>query len=192
VLIVFALADPYSGDVAVRPDCAAVIRGPLGGGAAVRTTMHFAAVAVLLLAATLPLLAQALAPERVVVGVYITQIYDLDLTGGSFTASFWLWTRHRGGNIRQHGHGRSLHASEPLDPTTIATGTRLAVLGENGTLAAHHSPPRQRVQLSSDGIAAYVEAVELAFGAEVDPRRSSRHKQQFMPRNRRVHPCCRL
>jgi len=54
--------------------------------------------------AVLPLLAQAppalAGPERVVIGVYITQIYDLDPTGGSFTASFWLWTRHRGGNIR--------------------------------------------------------------------------------------------
>jgi hypothetical protein len=39
-------------------------------------------------------------PERVVIGVYVTQIYDLDPTGSSFTASFWLWTRHRGGNIR--------------------------------------------------------------------------------------------
>ncbi|MBV8546791.1 MAG: hypothetical protein JO093_06460 [Acidobacteria bacterium] len=39
-------------------------------------------------------------PERVVIGVYVTQIYDLDPTGASFTASFWLWARHRGGNIR--------------------------------------------------------------------------------------------
>jgi len=65
--------------------------------------MQFAAV--LLLATTLPLHAQtpppaAPGPERVVVGVYVTQIYDLDPTGGSFTASFWLWSRHRGGNIR--------------------------------------------------------------------------------------------
>ncbi|MEA2328440.1 MAG: hypothetical protein QOE68_3399, partial [Thermoanaerobaculia bacterium] len=57
------------------------------------------------IAAALPLRAQApppvpAGPERVVVGVYVTQIYDLDPTGGSFTASFWLWTRHRGGNIR--------------------------------------------------------------------------------------------
>jgi hypothetical protein len=61
---------------------------------------------VLALAVALPLRAQAPAPpaaarpERVVIGVYVTQIYDLDPTGGSFTASFWLWTRHRGGNIR--------------------------------------------------------------------------------------------
>jgi hypothetical protein len=59
---------------------------------------------VLALLAALPLRAQAppaaAGPERVVIGVYVTQIYDLDPTGGSFTASFWLWTRHRGGNIR--------------------------------------------------------------------------------------------
>src|SRR4051812_24163424 len=62
-------------------------------------------LAVLLLVAAYPLRAQVPAPapagpERVVVGVYVTQIYDLDPTGNSFTASFWLWTRHRGGNIR--------------------------------------------------------------------------------------------
>lgn len=67
-------------------------------------TLRFA-VAVLSLVAALPLRAQAPAPaaagpERVVVGVYVTQIYDLDPTGNSFTATFWLWTRHRGGNIR--------------------------------------------------------------------------------------------
>lgn len=58
----------------------------------------------LALVAALPLFAQAppaaAGPERVVIGVYVTQIYDLDPTGGSFTASFWLWTRHRGGNIK--------------------------------------------------------------------------------------------
>lgn len=70
------------------------------------TMLRFAAAAVLSLVAALPLLAQAPAPpaaagpERVVVGIYVTQIYDLDPTGGSFTASFWLWTRHRGGNIK--------------------------------------------------------------------------------------------
>ena len=68
-------------------------------------TMRFAAAAVLLIAATLTAHAQtqapvATGPERVVIGVYVTQIYDLDPTGGSFTASFWLWTRHRGGNVR--------------------------------------------------------------------------------------------
>jgi hypothetical protein len=68
--------------------------------------LRFAAAAVLVLVAALPLRAQAPAPpspagpERVVVGVYVTQIYDLDPAGNSFTASFWLWTRHRGGNIR--------------------------------------------------------------------------------------------
>jgi hypothetical protein len=65
--------------------------------------LRFAAV--LALIGALPLCAQVptLAPpgpERVVVGVYVTQIYDLDPAGNSFTASFWLWTRHRGGNIR--------------------------------------------------------------------------------------------
>jgi hypothetical protein len=68
--------------------------------------LRFAAVAAILaLATALPLHAQVpppavTGPERVVVGIYVTQIYDLDPTGGSFTASFWLWSRHRGGNIR--------------------------------------------------------------------------------------------
>jgi hypothetical protein len=66
--------------------------------------LRLAAVAAALsLVAALPLRAQTPAPagpERVVIGVYVTQIYDLDPTGGSFTASFWLWTRHRGGDIR--------------------------------------------------------------------------------------------
>jgi hypothetical protein len=66
---------------------------------------RLAAAAVLALIAALPLRAQSPAPlpagpERVVIGVYVTQIYDLDPAGSSFTASFWLWTRHRGGNIR--------------------------------------------------------------------------------------------
>jgi hypothetical protein len=82
--------------------------------------MQFAAV--LLLAANLPVHAQTPAPaapgpERVVVGVYVTQIYDLDPTGGSFTASFWLWTRHRGGDIRPldtiHVLGAKKVESEP-------------------------------------------------------------------------------
>jgi len=68
------------------------------------TMRRFAAAAVLALLAALPLHGQEAAlpagPERVVVGVYVTQIYDLDPAGGSFTASFWLWTRHRGGDIR--------------------------------------------------------------------------------------------
>jgi len=70
------------------------------------TTLRFAAAAVLALIAARPLRAQAPAPpappgpEHVVIGIYVTQIYDLDPTGGSFTASFWLWTRHRAGNIR--------------------------------------------------------------------------------------------
>jgi len=59
------------------------------------TTLRFAAAAVLALLAALPLRAQVPAPspagpEHVVIGVYVTQIYDLDPTGGSFTASFWL------------------------------------------------------------------------------------------------------
>jgi hypothetical protein len=68
--------------------------------------LRFAAVAAILaLATALPLHAQVpppavTGPERVVVGIYVTQIYDLDPTGGSFTASFWLWTRHRGADIR--------------------------------------------------------------------------------------------
>ncbi|HEV7572735.1 MAG TPA: hypothetical protein VGQ21_14650 [Thermoanaerobaculia bacterium] len=47
-------------------------------------------------------------PEQIVIGVYVTQIYDMDPTGGSFSASFWLWTRHRDGNIH------------PLDTVEIA------------------------------------------------------------------------
>jgi hypothetical protein len=94
------------------------------------TTMRFAAAALLLLAVTLPLHAQTSAPaapgpERVVVGVYVTQIYDLDPTGGSFTASFWLWTRHRGGNIRPldtiHILGAKKVESEPT-LTTVKAG----------------------------------------------------------------------
>jgi hypothetical protein len=69
------------------------------------TMPRVAAAAVLALIASLPLRAQAPAPapsgpEHVIIGVWVTQIYDLDPTAGSFTASFWLWTRHRGGNLR--------------------------------------------------------------------------------------------
>jgi hypothetical protein len=67
------------------------------------TTRRLAVAAVFALIAALPLSGQAPAPagpERVVIGVYVTQIYDLDPAGNAFTASFWLWTRHRGGNIR--------------------------------------------------------------------------------------------
>jgi hypothetical protein len=68
-------------------------------------TMTRLAALLLAFAAVLPARAQTptpstAGPERVVIGVYVTQIYDLDPTGGSFTASFWLWTRHRGGDIR--------------------------------------------------------------------------------------------
>jgi hypothetical protein len=69
------------------------------------TMPRLAAAAMLALIAVLPVRAQApppvpAGPERVVIGVYVTQIYDLDPAGSSFSASFWLWTRHRGGNIR--------------------------------------------------------------------------------------------
>ena len=53
------------------------------------------------LALALPLCAESPAaspasgPEKVVIGVWVTQIYDLDPSGNSFTASFWVWTRHR-------------------------------------------------------------------------------------------------
>jgi len=60
-----------------------------------------AAAFLLALALAVPLHAEppavpaAKAPERVLIGVYVTQIYDLDPSGSSFTACFWVWTRHR-------------------------------------------------------------------------------------------------
>jgi hypothetical protein len=69
------------------------------------TLPRLAVLSMFVLVAVVPLRAETPAPspagpERVVVGIYVTQIYDLDPTGNSFTASFWLWTRHRGGNIQ--------------------------------------------------------------------------------------------
>ncbi|MEA2336149.1 MAG: hypothetical protein QOE82_156 [Thermoanaerobaculia bacterium] len=58
------------------------------------------AAVILTLAFAMPLRAQRpavstpKAPERVLIGVWVTQIYDLDPSGGSFTATFWVWTRH--------------------------------------------------------------------------------------------------
>ncbi|HEV7426800.1 MAG TPA: hypothetical protein VGQ46_10565 [Thermoanaerobaculia bacterium] len=77
------------------------------------TMLRFAAAAIFVLVAALPVLAAVPAPstagpEQIVIGVYVTQIYDMDPTGGSFSASFWLWTRHRDGNIH------------PLDTVEIA------------------------------------------------------------------------
>src|SRR4051812_3526318 len=72
-------------------------------GTSILTTLRFTAAAALSLFAILPLRAQSpptAGPERVVVGIYVMQIYDLDPAGNSFTATFWLWTRHRDGNIR--------------------------------------------------------------------------------------------
>jgi hypothetical protein len=72
-------------------------------------TMPRLAAVLLAIAAVLPMCGAEVAPppaavpagpERVVVGVYVTQIYDLDPTGNSFTVTFWAWTRHHGGNIR--------------------------------------------------------------------------------------------
>jgi hypothetical protein len=52
--------------------------------------------------------APAKVPEPVLVGVWVTQIYDLDPSGGSFTACFWVWTRH------------PVNAIHPLDTLHIA------------------------------------------------------------------------
>jgi hypothetical protein len=51
------------------------------------------------LRAELPAAPPAKRPEPVTIGVYVTQIYDLDPAGNSFTASFWVWARHRDRNI---------------------------------------------------------------------------------------------
>ncbi len=55
----------------------------------------------LLLAMALPLRADlpgtptAKEPEKVIIGVYVTQIYDLDPAGSAFSTAFWVWARHR-------------------------------------------------------------------------------------------------
>jgi hypothetical protein len=46
----------------------------------------------LFLAVVLPLRA---APERVLVGAYVTDLYDFNPGSNCYTVSFWLWTRHR-------------------------------------------------------------------------------------------------
>jgi hypothetical protein len=69
------------------------------------TMPRFAVALFVALALALPLRAESPAaspgrgPEPVVVGVYVTQIYDLDPSGNSFSASFWVWTRHRAHGI---------------------------------------------------------------------------------------------
>jgi hypothetical protein len=69
----------------------------------------FVAVALALpLRAASPAATPASGPERVVIGIYVTQIYDLDPTGNSFSVSFWLWARH---------HRTDIH---PLDTVEIA------------------------------------------------------------------------
>ncbi|MEA2239825.1 MAG: hypothetical protein QOC81_4549 [Thermoanaerobaculia bacterium] len=69
--------------------------------------LTLAALATPLRAAS-PAVPTAKAPERVLVGIWVTQIYDLDPSGGSFTACFWVWTRH------------SVNAIHPLDTLHIA------------------------------------------------------------------------
>jgi hypothetical protein len=65
------------------------------------TMARAAAVMFVAFALTLPLraaspaAAPATGPERVVIGIFVTQIYDLDPTGNAFSVSFWLWARHR-------------------------------------------------------------------------------------------------
>lgn len=49
-------------------------------------------LALVLFAAALPLRA---APERVLMGVYVTDLYDFNPGANCYTVSFWLWTRHR-------------------------------------------------------------------------------------------------
>ncbi|HXH40457.1 MAG TPA: hypothetical protein VNN08_17635 [Thermoanaerobaculia bacterium] len=74
------------------------------------------------LALALPALAQspgapAKEPERIAIGVYVTQIYDLDTSGNSFTASFWVWARHRDHSVHPldtlHVLGAKKVESEP-------------------------------------------------------------------------------
>ena len=78
------------------------------------TMPRAAAVSFVAFVLALPLLAESPAasppngPERVVIGIYVTQIYDLDPMGNSFSVSFWLWARHRRADIH------------PLDTVEIA------------------------------------------------------------------------
>jgi hypothetical protein len=51
--------------------------------------------------------------DRVLIGVWVTQIYDLDPSGNSFTASFWIWTRH------------PAHGIHPLDTLHILGAKRV-------------------------------------------------------------------
>ena len=41
-----------------------------------------------------PAVSTSKAAQHVLIGVWVTQIYDLDPSGNSFTACFWIWTRH--------------------------------------------------------------------------------------------------
>jgi hypothetical protein len=86
------------------------------------TPLRFVALTMLMLVAAVAAHAQAPAPapsgpERVVVGIYVTQIYDLDPAANSFSVSFWLWTRHRDATIRPldtiHIMGAKKVESEP-------------------------------------------------------------------------------
>jgi hypothetical protein len=92
--------------------------------------MRFTAGILTLMAAlALPVRAQvpvapAKVPEPVVIGVWITQIYDLDPSGNSFTATFWVWTRHRPQGLHPldtlHIAGAKKVESEPT--LTLAKG----------------------------------------------------------------------
>jgi len=39
-------------------------------------------------------------PEGVIIGVYVTHVYDLNPGNNSFTVGFWAWARHRSREIR--------------------------------------------------------------------------------------------
>ena len=58
--------------------------------------MRRALLAILLFAVAAPLRAE---PERVLVGMYVTDLYDFNPGSNCYTVSFWLWTRHRSPQI---------------------------------------------------------------------------------------------
>jgi len=76
-----------------------------------------AAWAMLLLAVALPC---AAAPERPLIGVWVTDVYDLDATNRSFSAKFWVWSVAPAGskikplNTLSVIHARQLTVSPPV------------------------------------------------------------------------------
>ena len=87
------------------------------------------AAAGLLLLVTLPSMAE---PERPVVGVFITDIYDLDPNSRSFAVQFWIWSlvpadakidplaaislRHSRSDMSAFHRGESRSRSGPSEP----------------------------------------------------------------------------